>query len=79
MFSTLGQQWNHAQRIYPSSRGHRTLLERTTIWKRHSRNRRRPAKWDKIDDPVVLLESNQRGHPLAGLLWERKLEETLLQ
>ena len=39
---------------------------------------RRPAQRDKIDDPVVLLEGHLYGHPLAGLLWERKLEELLL-
>ena len=31
------------------------------------------------DDPVVLLERNLHGHPLAGLLWERKVEEVLFQ
>ena len=40
---------------------------------------RRPAQRDKIDDPMVLLEGHLYGHPLAGLLWERKLEELLLQ
>ena len=28
-----------------------------------------------IEDPVVLLERNLYGHPLAGLLWERQFEE----
>ena len=27
-----------------------------------------------IEDPVVLLERNFYGHPLAGLLWERQFE-----
>ena len=31
------------------------------------------------DDPVVLLERNLYGHPLAGLLWVRKFEEALLE
>ena len=38
---------------------------------------RRPASWDNIKDPVVPLECNLYGHPLAGLLWERKMEEIL--
>ena len=28
-----------------------------------------PKSWDNIQDPVVLLERNLFGHPLAGLLW----------
>ena len=28
-------------------------------------------------NPVVLLERNLNGHPSAGLLWERQLEEAL--
>ena len=30
-------------------------------------------------DPVVPLERNLDGHPLAGLLWERQFEEILLE
>ena len=30
-------------------------------------------------DPVVLLERNLYGHPLAGLLWERQFEKILLK
>ena len=30
--------------------------------------------WSNIQDPVVPLERNLYGHPLAGLLWERKFE-----
>ena len=33
--------------------------------------------WSDIEDPVVLLEQNLYGHPLAGLLWERQFEEVL--
>ena len=33
-----------------------------------------PKSWDKIDDPVVPLERNLYGHPLAGLLCDRKFE-----
>ena len=32
-----------------------------------------------MEDPVVLLERNLYGHPLAGLLWERQFEKILLQ
>ena len=32
-----------------------------------------------MEDPVVLLERNLCGHPLAGLLWERQLEKILLK
>ena len=28
-----------------------------------------------MEDPVVPLERNLYGHPLAGLLWERQFEE----
>ena len=38
---------------------------------------RRPEWWDKIEDPVVLLERNLYGHPLGGLLWERFLQRCL--
>ena len=31
-----------------------------------------------MEDPVVLLERNLYGHPLAGLLWERHFEKVLL-
>ena len=45
---------------------------------RLSRNRRR-LNADEIDDPLVLLDSNLHGDPLAGFLCGRKLEELLLQ
>ena len=32
-----------------------------------------------MEDPVVPLERNLYGHPLAGLLWERQFEKILLQ
>ena len=35
--------------------------------------------WSGIEDPVVLLERNFCGHPLAGLLWERQFEGVLLE
>ena len=41
--------------------------------------RRRPASWSKIEDPVVPLARNLKGHPRAGLLWERQFEKFLLK
>ena len=38
-----------------------------------------PQSWSSIEDPVVPLERNLNGHPLAGLLWERQFEEILLK
>ena len=35
--------------------------------------------WSSMEDPVVPLERNLYGHPLAGLLWERQFEKTLLK
>ena len=38
-----------------------------------------PKLWSSMEDPVVLLERNLYGHPLAGLLWERQFERVLLK
>ena len=35
--------------------------------------------WSSMEDPVVPLERNLYGHPLAGLLWERQMEKVLLE
>ena len=48
------------------------------IWIRLPR-RKWPTSWANIEDPVVPLERNWYGHPLAGLLWGRQIEEVLLQ
>ena len=32
-----------------------------------------------MEDPVVPLERNLYGHPLAGLLWEKQFEKILLK
>ena len=48
------------------------------IWKRLPK-RKWPKSWSSIDDPVVPLERNLYGHPLAGLLWERQFEKILLK
>ena len=34
-----------------------------------------PKSWSSMEDPVVPLERNPYGHPLAGLLWKRQFEE----
>ena len=36
-----------------------------------------PKSWSSMEVPVVPLERNLYGHPLAGLLWERQFEKTL--
>ena len=48
------------------------------VWIRHPRHKW-PKSWSSIEDPVVPLERNLYGHPLAGLLWERQFEEVLLK
>ena len=35
--------------------------------------------WSSMEDPVVPLERNLYGHPLAGLSWERQFEKFLLK
>ena len=37
-----------------------------------------PKSWSNIEEPVVLVERNLYGHPLAGLLWERHFQKVLL-
>ena len=38
-----------------------------------------PKSWSSIEDPVVPLERNLCGHPLAGLLRERQFEKILVK
>ena len=38
-----------------------------------------PKSWSSTEDPVVPLERNLYGHPLAGLLCERQFDKVLLQ
>ena len=47
------------------------------IWIRLPRHKWRKS-WSSMEDPVVPLERNLYGHPLAGLLWERQFEKILL-
>ena len=48
------------------------------IWNRLPRHKW-PKSWSSMEDPVVPLERNLYGHPLAGLLWERQFEKILLK
>ena len=48
------------------------------IWVRLPRHKW-PKSWSSMEDPVVPLERNLYGHPLAGLLWERQFENILLK
>ena len=48
------------------------------IWIRLPRHKW-PKSWSSMEDPVVPLEQNLYGHPLAGLLWERHFEKILLK
>ena len=42
------------------------------IWIRLPRQKW-PISWSSMEDPVVPLDRNLYGHPLAGLLWERQI------
>ena len=48
------------------------------IWIRLPRHKWTKS-WYNMEDPVVPLERNLYGHPLAGLLWERQFEKILLK
>ena len=48
------------------------------IWIRLPRNKW-PKSWSSMEDPVVPLERNLYGYPLAGLLWERQFEKIPLK
>ena len=48
------------------------------IWIRLPRHKW-PKSWSSMEDPLVPLERNLYGHPLAGLLWERQFEKILLK
>ena len=48
------------------------------IWIRLPRHKW-PKSWSNMEDPVVPLERNLYGHPLAGLLWEWQFEKVLLK
>ena len=48
------------------------------IWIRPPRHKW-PKSWSSMEDPVVPLERNLYGHPLAGLLWERQFGENPIE
>ena len=48
------------------------------IWIRLPRHKW-PKSWSSMEDPVVPLEQNLYGHPLAGLLWETQFEKIILK
>ena len=48
------------------------------IWIRIPRHKW-PESSSSMEDPVVPLERNLYGHPLAGLLWRRQFEKLLLK
>ena len=48
------------------------------IWIRLPRHKW-PKSWSSMEDPVVPLERNLYGHPLAGPLWKRQFEKILLK
>ena len=48
------------------------------IWIRLPRHKW-PKSWSSMEDPVVPLERNLFGHPLAGLVWEKQFEKILLK
>ena len=48
------------------------------IWIRLPRHKW-PKSWSSMEDPVVPLERNLYGHPLAGLVWERQFENIPLK
>ena len=48
------------------------------IWIRLPRHKW-PKSLSSMEDPVVPLERNLYGHPLAGPLWERQVEDVLLE
>ena len=39
---------------------------------------RRPKSWDNIENPVCPLLRNLYGHPLAGLIWEKHCQKSIL-
>ena len=38
-----------------------------------------PKSWSSMEDPVVLLELNRYGHPLARLLWRKAIRENPIE
>ena len=54
------------------------ISECPDIWIRLPRHKW-PKSWSSMEDPVVFLERNLYGDPLAGPIWERQFEKILLK
>ena len=52
--------------------------ECSEIWRRVPKHKW-PKSWSSMEDPVIPLERNLYGHPLARLLWERQFEKVQLK
>ena len=52
--------------------------ERPNVWIRLPRHKC-PKSWSNIEDPVVLLERNLYGHPLAGLFVEKTVRRSFIR
>ena len=70
--------------LYPSKNGRCSqIVENSKLGvSRHldsSTTHKWPKSWSSMEDPVVPLEMNLYGHPLAGLFWERQFEKILLK
>ena len=82
-----GLRWTSSRRsigLYPSKNGICSQIiknpnsECPDFWISPPRDKW-PKSWSSMEDPVVPLERNLYGHPLAGLLWERQFEKILLK
>ena len=81
-----GQGADAVSAFFPSENGRCSQIiqeknpksECPDIWIRLPRHKW-PKSWSSMEDPVVPLERNLYGHPLAGLLWERQFEKILLK
>ena len=72
-------------RLHPGQNGRCTDVtekfqesECPDIWIRVAKHKW-PKSWSSMEDPVVPLERNLYGHPLARLLWEKEFEKVLLE
>ena len=78
-----GQAAGAVSALYPGENGRCSqIIENSKIgvssWIRVPRHKW-PKSWSSMEDPVVPLERNLYGRPLAGLLWERQFEKVLLK
>ena len=76
-----GQAAGAVSRLYPGQNGRCTQIvensksECPDIWIRLPRHKW-PKSWSKVEDPVVPLERNLYGHPLAGLFGKGNLRKS---